>query len=63
MSVSDSFVSVIHILSISSLTYIFPSDMRDKNSQTPLHKCCGSWRDILVVVEYMVENTNCDVSE
>ena len=47
----------------SSLTFTFPLDMRDKNNQTPLHKSCGSWRNTGVVVKYLVENTNCDISE
>ena len=47
----------------SAYVHTFPSDMRDKNNQTPLHKSCGSWQCTLDVVQYLVEKTNCDVSE
>ena len=54
------FVNGMHML-VSVLT--FPLDMRDKNNQTPLHKSCGSWCFTFDVVQYLIENTNCDVSE
>ena len=58
------FVNEMHILSLTKCyVHTFPSDMRDKNNQTPLHKSCGSWRDTLEVVQYLVKYAKCDISE
>ena len=44
-----------------------PSDVRDENNQTPLHKSCGGgglpWSYNLDMVRYLVERAHCDASE
>ena len=44
-----------------------PSDVRDENNQTPLHKSCSGgglpWRVNFDTVRYLVERAHCDVSE
>ena len=48
-----------------------PSDVRDKNNQTPLHMSCGGvlewnifyWSVNLDIVQCLVERAQCDVSE
>ena len=58
------FTNEMHILSLAKCLCTHISlDMRDKNNRTPLHKSCGSSRCALDMVQYLVENTNCDVSE